>query len=292
MGFNDNQSNYNHAIVKPNLFKRLCLAIPFIRHKIALNIAKENIKSDNFNNIANRTISCMIAPNMVELYTDGKFDAETFGKSDYYKNILTNFYGKNGKYYAQKIKIEKAKIRNRPDILIWLVHLPSNCEAGQSEVVAFVINGRKACTYCWEWSFNKNKVIGTWNEKNHYNLGICDDKVGFVKKIASLSQEHPSNEEDGLNDFGKLDAKHRLANEIGIRVEMLDFYMQKFNEMLVNEIHGVDSSGINNGIENEDEWIRYCTWEINQAKKRMSDEDLMQSKKLFDMMIERDKRGQ
>lgn len=271
-------------------FKRLLLAIPFLRHKLVRESIKASVEERSLQNVINRSISYMIAPNLVGLFNEGKMDVSAFSDPSYFKNTVFRLFGKKANIIASQIKIEKAILRSSPKTQISLVIIPSSKDIGQSDIVAFVVNSKnQAYTYCWEWSLNQTHMICAWQDENHINYGECNDKVEFVKQILSISEDWPSEKQyDDERKFDDLDLKHRLAKEIGVRFEKLDFYMTTFQNMVYSEMCGIDTLGIPEGIDDEEEWLRYLSWEINQAKKRMSPEELAQSKQLLNSLIERD----
>ncbi len=277
----------NGIQMKIRLFDRICLAIPFLRHRMAKNTMAKNTKELKLLNIVNRSFSHMIASNIVTLYNEGKLEESVFCDLEYHKQMVVKMFGNKAKKYVEQIKCEKAIIKASRNMKIFLFYIPSNKEVGQNDIVAYVLNSiSQAFYYSWEWSVNHTRMICSWEKDTHLNYGGCDNKIEFVKRIASLSKEDTCvNKDNDTQRFEEIDLKHRLAKEIGVRYENLDFYMTTFQKMVQDGMNGVISSDIPLGIEDADEWMRYLTWEINQAKQRMSPDDLEQSKKLFEDMI-------
>lgn len=69
--------------------------------------------------------------------------------------------------------------------------------------------------------------------------------------------------------------KAQIAREAGIRVEMLDFYMAKFQRKNMLELRGIDTSGIDDDIEDVFEWLRYCHWEMNQSLSMCNNNEVL-----------------
>ena len=269
---------------KPSILKRFLLSIPWYRHRAAQRMIKDERKRDEMVDLCNRTIMYKIAPQLATLVTNGKIDESVFESIDYFKDIITKLFGKRAESFAANMKLERV-LHKTPGISIRLLIIPSSEEVGQSQMIAFVYgNGHQALAFSLEYSINKNLCVCEWIDGKHINYGTVPDKREFVKKVIRLfigeNSEKP--------DLSKLDLKHRLADEIGVRFEKLDSYMQKFQSMVYDEMSGVDTSGIPSDIDDVDEWMRYVNWEIKQAKSRMSDEELMQAQSLFEMMKNRD----
>lgn len=171
--------------------KNFLLAIPFIRNKITRNTIQQQQNELELLNIVNRSVSYMIAPNIVGLVNEGKFDITVLSSTFYLKNFIVKLLGNKSKNIVSRIWCERAVIKSNPEVSAYLFHLPSSGEVGQNDVVSFVINSSgKADFYCWEWSFGQTRMICTWEDKKHLNFGLCDDKIEFVKRIVSLAEEN------------------------------------------------------------------------------------------------------
>lgn len=106
----------------------------------------------------------------------------------YHKYLCIQLLGNKVKCISEDITVERATLRSKPDYTIYLVHIPSSKDVGQNDVVAFVVNpANKAYFYTWEWSFNQNHMICSFEDKSHLNFGVCNDKIEFVKRIVELS---------------------------------------------------------------------------------------------------------
>lgn len=176
--------------VSIGLFDRLLLAIPFIRHLMAKRNIRKRQDENKLIDTINRSYGYMNAPNIVKLYNDGKVDQQAMCSPEYHKYVVSQWFGKKAKDIAEQIKIERARVRNNTGYDIYLVHVPSTKDIGQSDVVAFVVNpANKANFYTWEWSVNNNRVICSFENKSHLNFGICNDKAEFVKRIVELSND-------------------------------------------------------------------------------------------------------
>lgn len=271
---------------KPNLIMRVLLAIPVVRHKLfKQKMLKENKERELFS-FCNRAIAYKVAPNIAQLVAEGKLTINIFENIKYFRYILTQMYGNKVREYASQLKIERVKLKN-PIAEIRLLITPSSGEIGQTAMIAFVYGENlNPKAYILEHSFNKQFVVCEWNNDKHFNYGIVPAKKDFIYKLLELSKEEINNKQD----YSSIDLKHRLANEIGVRVERLDLYMNLFQKKLIDEMNGIDSSGIPEEVDDEEEWMRYMMWEVNQSKSRMSEHDLQDANSLFEMMIERDKR--
>lgn len=180
----------NDVNVNIGMLDRLLLAIPFIRHLKAKNFICKRRDESKLIDAINRSYGYMNAPNIVKLYNEGKVDQQSMCSPEYHKYIVAHLFGKKAKYIAEQIRIERAKLRNNADYNIYLVHIPSTKDIGQSDVVAFVVNpANKAYFYTWEWSVNNNHIICSYEDKAHLNFGICNDKTEFVKRIVELSND-------------------------------------------------------------------------------------------------------
>lgn len=268
----------------PNPIKRILLSIPFFRHKAIKNVVKAENESNKMIDLCNRVISRKIAPEVVRLFENGKIDISAFEDKKYFKKLITQLFGKKSSEFASQLKVEKV-LMNTTNISIRLLLMPSDGEIGQSAMIAFVYGDkRRAAAFSLEHSVGEQMVICEWIDNKHLNHGLASNKKAFVKKIIELYNI----EYNAPANLSQIDLKHRLADEIGVRYDKLDFYMQKFQNMVYDEMAGIDTSGIPADIDDVDEWMRYVNWEMNQAMDRMSDEELEQSRSLFKMMIERD----
>lgn len=274
-----------------SIIVRLLMKFRPLRRKAMENTVREDKASDELVDTLNRSVSRHFAPIAVELVNKGKIEADCIESPAYFRICLKKIFGKKSNAYAGELRMERAKISNQKAISIYLLHTPSKSEVVQAHIVGFIhADGREYETFVMEHTFNKGFVICQWCEKNHVNYGIVDGKVDFVKKMIELHCD--SELKSNSSPCEKLDLKHRLANEIGVKYENLNLYMSIFQEKVTMEMQGLDSSGLDEQITDEEEWSRYCQWEISQAKKRMSKDELEKSKELFEWMIERDKKNQ
>lgn len=186
----NNQIKMNNTNVKIGFFSRILLAIPFIRHLKAKNYIRKHRDECKLIDMVNRSYGYMHASDIVKLYNDGRVDKQVFCSPDYHKYIVCHLFGKKVKDIAEQIKIEKARLRNKANYDVFLVHLPSKQDIGQSSTVAFVVNPlNKAFFYTWEWSVNNSRIICSFDDRSHLNFGLCNDKSEFVKRIIELSNE-------------------------------------------------------------------------------------------------------
>ena len=224
-----------------------------------------------------------VVPILIRLNKEKNIDLRSSIRPSYFQSYLQTLFGNKSKEFSNQIRIEKAIF---PSLQIFLIHVPSNQKMGQCEYIGIVIGEDETVSaYTLEWSKDDKRMVCAWEDNTHLIIGNATDKVDFVKKIKNLHVEICGEK----SNFSELDLKHRLAKEIGVRYEMLDFYMRKFQSMVVMEMQGIDTSSKGDDIEDEDEWLRYCQWEIEQAKKRMSKEDLEASKNLFYSIHERNR---
>ena len=167
---------------------KLLLTIPFIRHfKVKRHIRERQDESRLIDTVS-RSYGYIHAPAIVRLYNDGKIDKQAMCSPQYHKYIVTHMLGKKAKTIAEQIRIERARPRNHSDYVIYIVHIPSTKDIGQSDAVAFVIDPtNKAYFYTWEWSLHDNRMICSYEDKSHLNFGTCNDKSEFVKRIIELS---------------------------------------------------------------------------------------------------------
>lgn len=132
----------------------------------------------------------MQAPSIVNLYNEGRIDIGTISSIEYHKHVITKVFGKKAKDIASQLKLEKANIKSNPNVLVYLLNIPSSMDVGQNDIVAFVVDsGGKAYCYNWEWSLQNTKMICAWQDEKHLNFGMCNDKVEFVKTVIDLSKE-------------------------------------------------------------------------------------------------------
>ena len=235
----------------------------------------------------NKVICIKMAPLMCSLYSEKKdaLDDDIFVSRKYFSDYLSKLFGSKGENFAKLIKFEWVHVRGFENLKIALLTLPHENMIGQSECVGYIVDPNKyvAASYCMEVSCDNKYAVCEWHDKTHFNYGIVDSKLSFVRQICELHKD--TIEDFAKPNFDELDLKHRLAREIGVRVENLDFYMQKFQNKVVMEMQGIDTSGIDSDIENQEEWLRYCKWEIEQAKKRLTPEELNASYKMFQEYI-------
>lgn len=176
--------------MKPGLFKRICLSVPFMRHRLAERTVQDHSKGRGLLDIVNRSVSYMIARNVVGLINSGKMDVKVTGDSEYHRRMIVEMFGNKANDIAGRIKCEKATVRSAPRFSVYLFSLPSSMDIGQSDIVAYVVNASgKAYSYDWEWSVNGAKMICAWDGDRHMNFGVCDSKTEFVKAIVELSEE-------------------------------------------------------------------------------------------------------
>lgn len=250
--------------------KRIVLSIPFFRHRVmerrVANLREELKLVDT----VNRLVSCMLVKSTVSNYNEGKFKLEAIESPEFYKHYVKFMLGNKVNEIASRIRVERAIVKSEICKVV-IIHLPSSNEIGQARMVGFVITDNEATCYSLEQSVNNLLMICRWEGDEHFNFGTATDKTDFVRKIIKLSKDGNIDENDkpcSQNQFDELDLKHRLAREIGVRFEMLDFYMNKFQNKVILEMQGIDTSGIDEDIEDNEEWLRYCQWEIEQAKKK------------------------
>lgn len=270
---------------KPNFFKRILLHIPLYRHKAIKGTIDSSQRSEDIINLCNRTISCKIAPQVVQLVADGKFDTSVFEDLEYFKTISTQLFGKKSKAFSIQLKIERVRLANSK-VEIRLLITPESGAVGQSAMTAFVYGkGMKPKAYNLENSISKHFFVCEWNDDKHFNYGKVENKKEFVYKILELCKDEMTENAD----YSTIDLKHRLAAEIGVRFDKLDLYMRLFQRMVSDEMAGINTSGIPKEVDDIEEWMRYVNWEMKQAMARMSDSEIENSKAIFRMMIERDK---
>lgn len=272
---------------KPNILKRILLLLPFYRHKAAERTYKTEAEYHETIDMCNRVLSRKIAPQVLQLVERDKIDTSVFENVEYFKKLIAQLFGKKSDIFASQLKIERV-LHSIPGISIRILLMPSEGEVGQSAMVAFVYGDKnRYAAYSLEYSIGKQLAVCEWVEEKHFNYGFVADKKTFVKKVFELYKI----EETDPPNFSQIDLKHRLADEIGVRYEKLDFYMHKFQNMVYDEMAGIDTSGIPADIDDVDEWMRYINWEMKQSMSRMSDKELEQSRALFKMMIERNRRS-
>lgn len=176
--------------MKIGLFHRICMFIPYLRHRMVRNTMQEHANEHELLNIVNRSVSYMIARNVVNIFNSGKIDINTIGGREYHKHMIVELFGNKAKDIADRITCEKATIKSAPCFSVYLFNLPSSMDIGQNDIVAYVINPNgKAYSYSWEWSVNGAKMICSWEDDKHLNFGECNDKVEFVKTIVELSDD-------------------------------------------------------------------------------------------------------
>lgn len=267
-----------------SLWERVLLKIPFVRKRLAINTyrvpAVENI---------NLFMAKEVLPHLCKMYSDRMItDSVCFVNRDYYVTVLKSLFGKQGESFGNQIKFEWAKIRGADRVKICVLTIPHESMVGQAVHIGIVMleSSNNAVSYSMEISADNKNAVCEWCNKTHFFYDTVETKADFVKKIVSLSTD---GESEDCSEYDELDLKHRLAKEIGVRVENLDFYMSKFQHKVELEMQGIDTSGIDSDILDKEEWIRYCNWEIQQAMKRVSPEELKMSEEILHQLIARDK---
>lgn len=86
----------------------------------------------------------------------------------------------------------------------------------------------------------------------------CNGEIANRVKMKKISD----------SEFKKL-----IAKEANVRIEMLDFYMAKFERKNMLEMRGIDTSGIDDDITDVYEWLRYCNWVIEQSTQLMTSQE-------------------
>ncbi|MDY2622975.1 MAG: hypothetical protein SOV62_00550 [Alloprevotella sp.] len=68
----------------------------------------------------------------------------------------------------------------------------------------------------------------------------------------------------GLGLISLMDYNHRMAAKYSIKIENIPLYNNIFDEMVKKEEQGIDTSGIPEGINDVQEWLRFCRWQIDR----------------------------
>lgn len=68
----------------------------------------------------------------------------------------------------------------------------------------------------------------------------------------------------GLGLISLMDYNHRMAAKYGIKIENVPLYNTIFDEMVKKEEQGIDTSGIPEAINDVQEWLRFCRWQIDR----------------------------
>lgn len=264
------------------------LSIPFFRHKLSENTVRNVAKAEENKMICNKAFACMILPKLVEEVNVGKLPMMLFAEKKYIGKVMTTAFGKKANDYMADFKIERVSMKSKSDLSMWLYHTPSNNAIGQTLMVCAIKDDKgEMHSYTLEHSIGGKFMVCEWRDKMHSNYGSVEaGKNKFVEMVVELT--FPKHNDS--SNLSRLDLKHRLADEIGVRVEKLDFYMNTFQKMVYDEMTGVDTSGIPYGVDDVEEWERYCQWEIKQASQRMSSQDMDFSKRIYrDWLINRDR---
>lgn len=240
--------------------------------------------------LCNQLYALSVVPNICALISEGKIEYDAVQNPSYFKGLATNLLGRKAENIVKNLKVEKVTTPILQGASLTLITPPSLGKAGEAQHIAIVYKDSVASSYTLEFSVKNLKMICSNSNGIHLNFGTASDKKDFVLQVIKLvnqNEEIPPTKEHPAGIYDELDLKHRLANEIGVRYEMLDFYMKKFQDKVCLEMSGIDTSGIDDDIEDVDEWLRYCNWEIEQSMKRLSSDELAQSKEIFDYMIQK-----
>lgn len=180
--------NIKQTIMNVNLFDRILMAIPFLRHRMAKRSVQDALEEQKLLHVVNQSFLYLTSPNLVKLYNEGKIDNKAMCSPEYHMKFIVHMFGKKAIPIADQLKFYKAHVKSLPEFTVYLMHIPSDRTVGQNDMIAFVISPKgKAFFYSWEWSLNNNKMIGTMDNKNHCNYGICNDKSEFVKRIIEIT---------------------------------------------------------------------------------------------------------
>lgn len=68
----------------------------------------------------------------------------------------------------------------------------------------------------------------------------------------------------GLGLISLMDYNHRMAAKYSIKIENIPLYNNIFDEMVKKEEQGIDTSGMPEGINDVQEWLRFCRWQIDR----------------------------
>ena len=68
----------------------------------------------------------------------------------------------------------------------------------------------------------------------------------------------------GLGLISLMDYNHRMAAKYSIKIENIPLYNNIFDEMVKKEEQGIDTSVIPEGINDVQEWLRFCRWQIDR----------------------------
>lgn len=76
----------------------------------------------------------------------------------------------------------------------------------------------------------------------------------------------------GISLISLLDYNHRMATKYNIKIENIPFYEKVFEELVEKEAHGIDSFGIPQEIQDVEEWLRFCRWQMDKGLKEIRHE--------------------
>lgn len=68
----------------------------------------------------------------------------------------------------------------------------------------------------------------------------------------------------GIALISLIDYNHRMAVKYNIKIENIPLYFSIFDQMVKKEELGIDTSGIPDGIDDVQEWLRFCRWQIDR----------------------------
>ena len=174
---------------KVNPLKKIFLAIPFLRHKIAKNTVKSS--DDDVISICNKTLSMKIAPLLVEEINTGKIKIDILSSKEYFRNILSHLFGKKSEVFLENMRIERRNIDTHPGIAVWLLETPSTGSIGQSSFIGFVYSKQNGVSaYTWEYSTNGSKAVCEWYDKTHYYYGNAENISQFINEIVELKKDN------------------------------------------------------------------------------------------------------
>lgn len=68
----------------------------------------------------------------------------------------------------------------------------------------------------------------------------------------------------GLGLISLMDYNHRMAAKYNIKIENVPLYNTIFDDMVKKEGQGIDTIGIPEGINDVQEWLRFCRWQLDK----------------------------
>lgn len=168
-----------------SIIKRLLLAIPFVRHKMAKQSFSD--AGQETVDICNRLLAMKLVPLLVESIKSGKIGLNVLASTKYCEDVLSQLFGEKAADFSSRLTIEQTRLLEYPNAEVWLLHTPSDKEIGQTELIAFVLNGKDVFSaYTLEFSSGSNYVVGEWDNGVHYNYGTVKNVAQFKRQIASL----------------------------------------------------------------------------------------------------------